>query len=138
MTKTKRSTARASAKKDRREHLHIEVHQRCDPGLRPGRIRVFKKVLASAEVGLTVKQARAPVLIDHTLPAGTAALTAADKQAFTQQGLTASEIAYIEDKLPEKKLKSDAHQAEFEADEPLRLRKKLTKRLVTLTCVRNL
>ncbi|NKI93893.1 hypothetical protein [Rhizobacter sp. SG703] len=130
MTQTKSSTAGVHAKKSRPEPLHIMVLQRCSPGLRPGPIHVVKKVLKDVEVGSTVKKCRVPVTIEYSLPAGTGALTAADKRAFADEGLSAREIAYVEDKLPEKKARSDAHQAAFEAEEATRLKKKLTKRLI--------
>jgi hypothetical protein len=119
-----------AAKKPRRPHLHIMVVQRLSKGVAPGPIHVFKKVLNETAVGSMVKQVRVPVPLDHTLPAGTGALTAADKRAFADQGLSGPEIAYVEGKLPEKKLKSDAHEAAFEAGKELRLKQRLEKRLV--------
>jgi len=118
------------AKKPRRPHLHIMVVQRLSEGVGPGPIHVFKKVLKDAAVGSMVKKVRVPVPLDHKLPAGTGVLTAADKRAFADQGLSVSEIAYVESKLPEKKVKSDAHKAAFEASKALRLRTRLKERLV--------
>jgi hypothetical protein len=119
-----------AAKKPRRPHLHIMVVQRLSEGVGPGPIHVFKKVLNDATVGPTVKQVRVPVPLDHTLPAGTGALTAADRRAFADEGLSPPEIAYVESKLPEKKVKSDAHKATFEAGKALRLRTRLKERLI--------
>lgn len=110
--------------------MHIEVHQRLQPGVGPGPIHVVKKVLQQVEFGSTVKKVRVPVYLDHTLPAGTGALTASDRQALSQEGLSAREIAHIEAKLPEKKVRSDLHQAAFEAERDARLRKKLAARLI--------
>jgi hypothetical protein len=106
------------------------VVQRLSEGVGPGPIHVVKKLLKEVSVGSMVKQVRVPVTIDHTLPAGTAALTASDKRAFADQGLSAPEIAYVESKLLEKKLKSDAHKAAFEAGKAQRVRAKLKERLV--------
>jgi hypothetical protein len=118
------------AKKPRRPHLHIMVVQRLSDGVGPGPIHVYKKVLNDATVGSTVKQVRVAVPLDYTLRAGTGALTAADKRALSDEGLSAPEIAYVESKLPEKKVKSDAHKAAFEAGKALRLRTRLKERLV--------
>jgi outer membrane murein-binding lipoprotein Lpp len=106
------------------------VVQRLSEGVGPGPIHVVKKVLREVSVGSIAKQVRVPVTLDHTLPAGTAALTASDKRALAEQGLSAPEIAYVESKLPEKKLKSDAHKAVFEAGKAQRVRAKLKERLV--------
>lgn len=131
MTQTKALHAGHAAKKPRRQALHIMVVQRLSEGVGPGPIHVFKKVLLKdVAVGSLAKQVRVPVPLDHTLPAGTGALTAADKRALTHQGLSASEIAYVESKLPEKKVKSDAHKAAFEVGKALRLRERFKKRLV--------
>lgn len=127
MTSTKtRTNASTAASKP----MHIEVHQRLQPGVGPGPIHVVKKVLQHVEIGSTVKTVRVPVYLDHTLPAGTGALTASDRQAFSREGLSAQEIAQVEAKLPGKKLKSDAHQAAFDAARPARLREKLADRLI--------
>lgn len=113
-----------------RKPLHIMVLQRLQPGVGPGPIHVVKKVLRQVEMGSTVKAVRVPVYLDHTLPAGTGHLTPDDRRAFAEQGLSAQEIAYVEGKLPDKKLKSDAHQAAFDAGKATRLREKRTERLI--------
>lgn len=100
------------------------------PGVGPGPIHVVKKVLQHVEIGSTVKNVRVPVYLDHTLAAGTGALTASDRRAFAEQGLSLQEIACIETRLPEKKVRSDSHQAAFEAERGARLRKKLAVRLI--------
>ncbi len=110
--------------------LHIMVLQRLQPGVGPGPIHVVKKVLKQVEMGSTVKAVRVPVYLDHTLPAGMGRLTPDDRRAFAEQGLSAQEIAYVEAKLPDKKLKSDAHQAAFDTTKAARLREKRTKRLI--------
>jgi len=110
--------------------LHIMVLQRLQPGVGPGPIHVVKKVLKPVEMGSTVKEVRVPVYLDHALPAGTCVLTPGDRRAFAEQGLSAQEIAYVEGKLPDKKLKSDAHQAAFDAGKASRLREKRTERLI--------
>jgi hypothetical protein len=130
MTQTKASNAGLATKKVRRPPLRIMVVQRLSEGVGPGPIHVVKKVLKEVSVGSLAKQVPVPVYLDHTLPAGTGALTASDKRALADQGLSAQEIAYVESKLPEKKLKSDAHKAAFEAGKAQRLREKLKKRLV--------
>lgn len=91
---------------------------------------MVKKVLQHVEIGSTVKTVRVPVYLDHTLPAGTGALTASDRQAFSREGLSAQEIAQVEAKLPEKKMRSDAHQAAFDAGKAARLREKRKVRLI--------
>ena len=106
------------------------VVQRLAEGVGPGPLHVVKKVLKDVAVGSMVKQVRVPVYLDHTLPAGTGALTAADRRVFADQGLSGPEIAYVESKLPEKKLKSDAHKAAFEAGKAQRLRARHRDRLV--------
>ena len=127
MTPTKtQTTASTTAGKP----LHIMVLQRLQPGVGPGPIHVVKKVLEQIKIGSTVKAARVPVYLDHTLPAGTGALTAGDRRAFAEQGLSVQEIAYVEAKLQDKKLKSDAHQAAFDAGRATRLREKRTERLI--------
>ena len=106
------------------------VVQRLAEGVGPGPIHVVKKVLKDVAVGSMAKQVRVPVYLDHTLPAGTGALTAADRRTFADQGLSGPEIAYVESKLLEKKVKSDAHKAAFEAGKAQRLRARHRDRLV--------
>jgi hypothetical protein len=106
------------------------VVQRLSEGVGPGPIHVVKKVLREVSVGSIAKQVRVPVTLDHTLPAGTGTLTPSDKRALAEQGLSAPEIAYVESKLSEKKLKSDAHKASFEAGKAQRVKAKLKERLV--------
>lgn len=130
MTQSKASNTRSGPKKPRRQYLHVMVVQRLSEGAGPGPIHVVKKVLEDVAVGSVVKKVRVPVYLDHALPAGTAALTVSDRRAFADQGLTSPEIAYVESKLLEKKVKSDAHRAAFEAGKALRLRDRLKKRLV--------
>lgn len=110
--------------------LYIMVTQRTSKGVGPGPIHVAKKVLQEVVSGSTTKRVRVPVVLDHKLPAGTVALTPSDRRVFAEQGLSAAEIAYVESKLLEKKVRSDAHQAAFEADRAPRLRAKLRERLV--------
>lgn len=129
MIQTQSPDEGSSFLKTRRSPLHIMVIQRLSEGVGPGPIHVVKKVLKEVSVGSMAKQVRVPVTLDQTLPAGTAALSASDKRAFADQGLSASEIAYVESKLLEKKLKSDAHRAVFEAGKVQRMRAKLTERL---------
>lgn len=122
--------AGTAAKKTRHQPLHIMVVQRLAEGVGPGPIHVVKKVLKDVAVGSMAKQVRVPVYLDHTLPAGTGALTAADRRTFADQGLSGPEIAYVESKLLEKKVKSDAHKAAFEAGKAQRLRARHRDRLV--------
>lgn len=131
MTQATTPLAGAAAKKTRRQPLYIMVVQRLAEGVGPGPIHVVKKVLKDVAVGSMVKQVRVPVYLDHTLPAGAAALTAADRRVFADQGLSGPEIAYVESKLPAKKLKSDAHKAAFEAGKAQRLRARHRDRLVS-------
>ena len=119
-----------AASKRARPPLYINVLQRPSKGVGPGPIHVVKKVPQEIRVGSAVQKVRMPVYLAHTLPAGTATLTASDRKAFADEGLTAAEIAYVESKLPEKKLRSDAHKAAFEADRAPRLRAKLKQRLL--------
>lgn len=130
MTQTQSPNAGNASKKARRPPLHIMVVQRLSEGVGPGPIHVVKKVLKEVSVGSLARQVRVPVYLDHTLPAGTGALTTGDRRALADQGLSASEIAYVESKLPEKKLRSDAHKAAFEAGKAQRLKEKLKERLV--------
>lgn len=130
MTRTKKSNASDARKNAPRQYLQIMVVQRLSEGFGPGPIHVVKKVLKDVSVGSMVKMVRVPVYLDHTLPAGTGTLTASDKRALTDQGLSGPEIAYVEAKLPEKKLKSDAHKVAFEAGKALRLKERLKERLV--------
>jgi hypothetical protein len=130
VTKTKPLNAGASSKKTGPQHLYIMVTQRLQEGVGAGPIHVTKKVLQDVASGSTTKRVRVPVVLDHKLSAGTGALTPSDRRAFAEQGLSAPEIAYVESKLQEKKLKSDAHQAAFEAGRAPRLRAKLKQRLL--------
>ena len=130
MAQTTTPNADTAAKKTRRQPLHIMVVQRLAEGVGPGPIHVVKKVLKDVSVGSMAKQVRVPVYLDHTLPAGTGALTAADRRAFADQGLSAPEIAYVEAKLLEKKVKSDAHKAAFQAGKAQRLSARHRDRLV--------
>jgi len=130
MNRTRKSNASDDRKKARRQYLHIMVVQRLAPGAGPGPVHVVKKVLKEEAFGSTVKRGRMHLPIEHTLPAGTGALTASDRRAFAEEGLTGPEIAYVESKLAGKKVKSDAHKAAFEAGKASRNRERLKKRLV--------
>ena len=130
MAQIKASKSGTTSTKSRRQYLYIMVVQRLADDVGPGPIHVVKKVLKDVAVGSTVKQWRVPVQLEHTLPAGTGVLTATDKRAFAEQGLTGPDIAYVESKLAEKKLRSDMHKVAFEANKTLRLREGLKQRLI--------
>lgn len=130
MAQGKTSNSGATSKSTRHPPLYIMVTQRTSKGVGPGPIHVTKKVLQDVASGSTTKRIRVPVVLDHKLSAGTGALTLRDRKAFAEHGLSALEIAYVESKLLEKKARSDAHQAAFEADRAPRLRAKLKERLV--------
>src|ERR1043165_538558 len=129
MTKTTPPNAGTAHKKTRRQYLYIMVTQRLQKGVGAGPVHVTKKVLQEFAAGSTTRRIRVPIPIDK-LPAGTGALTPSDRRAYAERGLSAAEIAYVESKLQEKKVRSDAHQAAFEAARAPRLRAKLKQRLL--------
>lgn len=102
--------------------LGVMVFQRLDRGHGPGPITVYKTVHRQEKLGGKPKKVSVRIPLDCRLPAGCAALNAADRQAFSEQGLTGDQLAYVEEKLPRMKLASDVHKSLFAAEERKRKR----------------
>ena len=129
MNQMQKAKAAPAVNKNHR-HLGVMVLQRLADGHGPGPIRVYRTVLVEEKLGTTTKVGRLKVPLDPRLPAGTCALSPADRKAFGEQGLCAPHIAYVELKLLEKKAASDSHKAKFDAGKAQRLKEVLRNRLI--------